>query len=391
MAKPMSGEKGIFEKVPGSKVYWIRFADRPYHIRREKAGTRSQAKNLYKLRTSDVLKGQKLPPTRRGRTLFSELAKDALADSKTRKKSWKTDASRIPKLAEKFGDRIAEDLTPAEIDTWLSSHDEWTHATKNRYRAMAKFIFRYAEDQSKKIATNPMRRLKISLRTENNERERFLNQHEPLPTKSRYLKAHNTEEARLRAVIRRRYPRQLAEFEIALNTGLRSGELYGLRWTNIDLARRILLIPESKHGKSRRVPLNDAALAAVEILRRQKADSDLVFVAERREDKHLRRHWFNNAVKEAGLRLIPDKQGVPRRFRAYDLRHTFGTRLIEAGVNIRMVAELMGHRNIQTTMRYLHTKNADALQAVQMLVATPEPGSPRKMPPHSTTKKERTA
>lgn len=89
------------------------------------------------------------------------------------------------------------------------------------------------------------------------------------------------------------------------------------------------------------------------------------------------RHWFNDAVEEAGLREVPDKQGVPRRFRFYDLRHTFGTRLSEAGVPIKMVSELMGHRNVQTTMRYLHTKNADELQAVQTLMQTPEAPGPR--------------
>src|SRR5690348_8865220 len=100
-SKARPGEKklqGIYERVRGSGVWWIRFADRPYHIRREKAGTRSHAKELYKLRTADVLKGQKLPPTRRGRALFSELAADALDYSKGKKKSWRTDTYRMPRL-----------------------------------------------------------------------------------------------------------------------------------------------------------------------------------------------------------------------------------------------------------------------------------------------------
>ena len=376
----MSKTKGIFEKNPGSGVWWIRFADRPYHVRREKAGTRSQAKALYTIRTGDVLKGNKLPPTRRGRVWFSELAKDALAVSKERKKSWETDAGRIPKLVEKFGNRIAEDLTPADVEAWIAQHEEWAPATKNRLRALVKFIYRIGERESKKITTNPMRWLKLNLAGENNERERFLGQHEPLPTKKKHLRPHTTEESRLRAVIRRKYARHQPEFDIALNCGLRPGEMYGLLWTNVDLTRRMLLIPNSKHGKSRRVPLNDAAMAAFEILLRRKNDGNHVFISEReKEDSALKsaRHWFNDAATEAGLREIPDKSGVPRRFRWYDLRHSFGTRLIEGGVHIKMVSELMGHRNVQTTMRYLHTKNADALQAVQTLVETPAAPGPR--------------
>src|SRR5690242_18123044 len=118
MAKAKRKEKepkklqGIYERVPGSGVWWIRFADRPYHIRREKAGTRSQAKELYRHRTSDVLKGQKLPPTRRGRTLLVEIAEDFLAYSKREKRSWRTDASRIPVLVKRFGSRISEEIVP---------------------------------------------------------------------------------------------------------------------------------------------------------------------------------------------------------------------------------------------------------------------------------------
>ena len=372
--------RGIFKRISGSGVWWIRFADRPYHIRREKAGTRSQAKDLLDLRTADVLRGQKLPPTRRGRAWFSELAEDALADSRGRKKSWTTDTYRMPKLVGKFGERIAEDITPAEIETWLASHERWSTATKNRYRALLKMVYTYAERDSKKITVNPMHRIKIKVRGENNERERFLNQHEPLPTKKSYLKPHTTEETRLRAVIRRKYARHQPELDVALHCGLRPAEQYGLLWTNVDLPRRILLIPESKHGKARRVPLNDSAMAAFETLRRRKNDSNHVFISEReKENPALRgaRHWFNDAVEEAGLREVPDKQGVPRRFRFYDIRHTFGTRLSEAGVPIKMVSKLMGHRNVQTTMRYLHTKNADELQAVQTLMETPEVPGPR--------------
>lgn len=374
--------RGIFEKIPGSGVWWIRFADRPYHIRREKAGTRSQAKDLLALRTSDVLTGQKLPPTRRGRAWFSELAEDALADSRARKRSWKTDTYRMPKLVEKFGDRVAEDIKTAEVETWLASHEKWSAATKNRYRALIKMVYTYAEEESERITTNPMRKIKIKLRGpngENNERERFLNQHEPLPTLKTYLKPHTTEEARLRAVIRRRYARHQPEFDIALHCGLRPGEQYGLLWTNVDLNRRFVLIPMSKHGEPRRVPLNDAAMAAFETLRRRRNDSNHVFTSEReKENPALRgaRHWFNDAVTEAGLREVPDKKGVPRRFRFYDLRHTFGTRLIEAGVPINMVADLMGHKNIQTTKRYLHTMNADALHAVQKLSPPESPAVP---------------
>jgi len=66
--------RGIFEKVPGSNVWWIRYAGADGRIRREKAGRRRDALDLYRKRKTQVLQGEKLPETFRKRpALFSEL------------------------------------------------------------------------------------------------------------------------------------------------------------------------------------------------------------------------------------------------------------------------------------------------------------------------------
>jgi len=74
------------------------------------------------------------------------------------------------------------------------------------------------------------------------------------------------------------------------------------------------------------------------------------------------KHWFEPAVSEAGV----------RDFTWYCLRHTFASRLVMAGVDLRTVAELMGHQQIQMTMRYAHLAPAHALAAVERLVAAPQ-------------------
>ena len=69
---------GVFEKVPGSKVYWVRYHDAHGRLRREKAGTRGMAINLYRKRKTEALQGRKLPETiRRREVLLSELLADA--------------------------------------------------------------------------------------------------------------------------------------------------------------------------------------------------------------------------------------------------------------------------------------------------------------------------
>jgi len=72
------------------------------------------------------------------------------------------------------------------------------------------------------------------------------------------------------------------------------------------------------------------------------------------------KHWFDKAVENAKV----------ENFTWYSLRHSFASRFVMAGVDIRTVAELMGHQTIQMTMRYAHLAPAHTLAAVQMLVPT---------------------
>ena len=77
------------------------------------------------------------------------------------------------------------------------------------------------------------------------------------------------------------------------------------------------------------------------------------------------KHWFDPSVAHAGL----------RDFTWYCLRHTFASRLVMRGVDLRTVAELMGHKTIQMTMRYAHLAPAHALAAVERLVPQQTPSA----------------
>lgn len=146
-------------------------------------------------------------------------------------------------------------------------------------------------------------------------------------------------------------------FLTAAFTGLRRGELLGLRWRDIDFDASTIRVRASyaagklttpKSGKVRAVPLApDVAEALARVGRRQRftGEDDFVFAGE------------------SGMPLNPDALssryekalgvGGLRRLRFHDLRHTFGTRMIREA-DIRRVQEWMGHADIQTTMKYLH-------------------------------------
>ena len=129
---------------------------------------------------------------------------------------------------------------------------------------------------------------------------------------------------------------------------MRPSEQYGLTWDRVDFNQQHLTTPYSKNGKTRHIPLNTVALAALKKLR---SNGSQVFAFKGYK------HWFDKAVANA---KIDD-------FTWYSLRHSFASRLVMAGVDIRTVAELMGHQTIQMTMRYAHLAPAHGLAAVQML------------------------
>ena len=144
---------------------------------------------------------------------------------------------------------------------------------------------------------------------------------------------------------------------MALNAGLRLGEMCGLTWENVDLSRRVLTIPRSKNGETRHVPLNSAALVALSDLRERADGTGSVIRNLQGEPLSDPRHWFEAAVGTARI----------RDFSWHCLRHTFASRLTMAGVDLRTVQELMGHKCIAMTVRYSHLSARHTLAAVQRL------------------------
>jgi|SRR5579875_1721629 len=140
-------------------------------------------------------------------------------------------------------------------------------------------------------------------------------------------------------------------------TGLRRGELLGLRWRDVDFGASTIRVRASyaaghlttpKSGKVRAVPLAPdvaAALARLGQRERHTGEDDFVFAGEGGLplDGDALSSRYRRALTSAGL----------RRLRFHDLRHTFGTRMIREA-DIRRVQEWMGHADIQTTMKYLH-------------------------------------
>jgi site-specific recombinase XerD len=324
--------RGVFERKPGE--WWIRYTDAQGRYRREKAGTKGAAIDLYRKRKTDALIGKKLPEKlRRATVTFADIARDALAYSKANKLSFRNDACRMETVLGWFREYPADAITAQDIERRFEQQ-EWSPATANRYRALLSLTYRLAI-RNGKVKENPARL--VLHRLENNTRIRFLSP---------------DEEKALRSAIEAKCPEHLPEFVLAINTGLRLSEQYGLAWADVSSSRRVLTIQRSKNGSTRHVPLNQAALGALDDLRERTHSTGFVCGGTPGP-----RRWFEPALADA-------KVGS---FSWHCLRHTFASRLVMAGVDIRTVQELLGHKTIAMTVRYSHLAPKHTLAAVERL------------------------
>ena len=119
------------------------------------------------------------------------------------------------------------------------------------------------------------------------------------------------------------------------------GEQDSLIWDNVDFELRILTVPRSKHGEKRHIPLNDTALPAFLTAQQNSKPGRAVFSNRYGERLRTPRQWFEESVKAAKI----------TNFRWHDLRQTFASRLVMAGVDLRTVQQLMGHFAMHTWLQ----------------------------------------
>jgi integrase len=147
-------------------------------------------------------------------------------------------------------------------------------------------------------------------------------------------------------------------FIVALNTGLRRGELFKLEWRDLDFntGQGIVSVKAAKNYETRYVPMNEKTRRSLLDHPKRLVDGKvcpLVFNTPKGEPLHDIRTGMGYALERAQ---------IGRHIRFHDLRHTFASDLVMEGVDIRTVAKLLGHKDIRITMRYAHLA-PDHLQA----------------------------
>jgi integrase len=143
---------------------------------------------------------------------------------------------------------------------------------------------------------------------------------------------------------------------------MRRSELYGLEWDRVDLERRQLILLRTKNGASRAVILTATAVDALKELKRRNKDNPQVCLMRYGEPMISPRVWFELVMEDA-IKKYPGLKDVTWHI----FRHTYISRLVMSGGDIRTVQELAGHKDVKMTMRYAHLAPAHKLTAVDRL------------------------
>ena len=209
-------------------------------------------------------------------------------------------------------------------------------ASVNRELLVLRHMFSKAFEWAM-IERSPFTGAKGLFYKENNQRKRYLSDEE----ETRLL---NQCDGLLKKVV-----------TLALNTGMRRGEIMGLKWEQI--RNGFIYITESKSNKAREIPINATLKSLLESIPHYIGSP---YVFHRKKDgspyADLTR-GFEAAVKRAEL----------NDFRFHDLRHTFASKLVMRGAGLKVVQELLGHSNILMTMRYSHLADSAKVKSVMLL------------------------
>ena len=254
-----------------------------------------------------------------------------------------------------FGDVTLAEVTPSRVSAYKAHLREkgLAPASINSQRGFLRHAFKKAVLEWEWLDSNPVEN--VGRERVRNARDRWLTLEEEQGLIEASL-IHVT--GRGNTLEPRYWLREIVVF--ALNTGMRQDEILSLRWPDVDLFRKTAMVVRSKNGEKRTVPLNLRVFGLLKAkAKASDATSGYVFASEA-ETKILApnlHRGFYGALKRSGI----------TDFRFHDLRHTFATRLAQAGVDLYKVARLLGHKDIKMTQRYAHHYPESLRDGVEVL------------------------
>jgi integrase len=333
----MRRSRGLY---PRGKIWWMAYTGLDGKSYRKSTGTTllREAEDILACRRREIKEGKNPEVVRIKKYTFHDLADEYLKSSKWQK-AYKSKVGYVNQLLEFFKAQLLQSFNTRVIDQFQNTRLEYNKpATVNRLLATLKHMFTKAvewdmvsEDVLKKIR-------KVKLTPENNRRIRFLSKEESQTLIDCSI-------SHLKPIV-----------IMALNTGMRLGEILKLKWEQVDLRHGFILLDDTKNNERRQIPINSTLREVLEKLPIG-LKIEHVFTGDDGKPYNRVKSSFATALKRANI----------LDFRFHDLRHTFASQLVMSGVDLATVKELLGHKSISMTMRYAHLSPGHMVKAVQVL------------------------
>ena len=310
---------------------------------RKKVGSEKDAENALAAIKADILRGEyRFRKDRKIR--YENFAKEYLDYAKVNKRSWGRDESSLKRLLPFFGNLLLSKITPRHIEEYKRVRlDKVKPGTVNRELASLKHMFTIAEKLGRFDGKNPVKQVKF------------------LQERQYVMKILDREE--INRLIDAAADHLKPILIIAVSTGMRKGEIFNLRWSDIDFIAHYIHIKETKSNVMRKVPMNAVVAATLKNIERK---SEFIFPSSwSKKHKHINDVFrlLKAACKKAGIRDL----------RFHDLRHTAATLMVTGGVPLVTVSQILGHATIHMTMKYAHPTPEDKRKAVNVLASIFEP------------------
>jgi len=321
-------------------VFYIDYFVEGKRIREAVGKDEGQARRALEKRKQAVITGVFNLGSRRG-VRFPDFAERYIELKRTHgRRSVRQIALNVRHLREHFGGFLLSQVGLSDVEAYAKKRlkDGVMGATVNRELACLKNIFNMADRLGAFCGRNPVKGFEF-FREEKRD-------------------AHILDLDELRRLLDAAGERLRRIILLAWGTGMRRGEILGLRWADIDFERGSIFLKKTKSGKPRRIPLDPVVAGVLQEIERT---SEYVFLNSKTGGpvKDIKTAWIRTRAKAK----------LPKTFRFHDLRHNFGTLLSERGVALPTIMEMLGHRQISTTMRYQNPTTEAKTRAASILGA----------------------
>lgn len=330
----------ILNEGNGKRTFYVDLYCDGRRIRKAIGANRKEAKDVEAAMKTDILRGE-FRFKRYKKILFEDFADEYIEYAKINKRSWIRDKQALKRLLPHFGDLLLSKISPRHIEDYKRERlKEVSPSTVNRELCCLRHMFNVATTLEKFDGENPVRKVKSLQVTEYEWK---------ILKKEETKRLINVASESLKPIL-----------IVALNTGMRKGEILNLRWNDVDFSNYFIHLKNTKNNRSRKVPMNSLI---AEALKKIKRESEFIFCNPKTKKRLSAVFYpFKQACKRASIEDL----------RFHDCRHTAGTYMVEGGIDLVTVMQILGHSDIKQTIKYCHPTPENKRRAVNILASVIE-------------------